>query len=106
MDMRVVEIDRSPPRRLLASLRWRDFKLTQDRHVWEQATAPVRAYEAQGYELQRVVIDWGASTPDTPSVREQKARELTGCFAPCELIMVESHHGRGSTRVELSRAST
>ncbi len=56
-------IERAPPKRLLANLRWRSFKTSPDQQVWEQCLAPVVAAIDQGYEITRVHVEWGKGRP-------------------------------------------
>lgn len=105
-ERRVVVMPISPPRRLLAPLRWRSFKLGPDYQVWDQVMAPVRALLADGWRMVQVRIDWGASFPLTPGRREQAARELTECHGACEIAMMAGSPGRGTTTVEMEREVT
>ncbi len=103
MPKRVVVIPMAPPRRLLAPLRWRSFKLGPDHQVWNQVMDPVRALVADGWRMVRVTIDVGQSMPLTPGSREQALRELTDCHGSCDLAVDMSGRGKGTTVVELAR---
>ena len=103
MPERRVVIDRSPPRRLLDTLRFRSFKLGPDIQVWEQCYAPVDALIAEGWRITDVLIEWGKSLPLTPYAREQAARELTRCMGDCMIRETSGKPGRGTTTITLER---
>jgi hypothetical protein len=102
MATRVVRIDRSPPRRLLAHHRWRTFKVGPDRQVWEQAMAPVWRAIDEGYDIARVFVQWGQSRPFGV---ERETRLLTGCVDECELLDTYGEPGRGYTEFTLEDGS-
>lgn len=100
---KTVEIDRSPPRRILAPLRWRSFKTGPDRIIWGACWQPVQTLLDDGWRIVRVTVDWGRALPLTAGGRDQAIRKLTGCYDGCEAQSTASGHGRGTTTVEMVR---
>lgn len=98
-----VQIDRSPPRRVLAPTRWRSFKTAPDRTIWEACWAPVERLLDEGWRIERVTVDWGRALPLTAGGRDQAIRDLCGCYDGCEVVSLAADHGRGSMTVELVR---
>lgn len=104
VERRVVLISRSPPRRLLAPLRWRSLKTGADRTIWEACWQPVLALFEEGWRMAVVTVDWGSALPMTTAWREETIRELTGCYAGCEVRETVGDATRGSVTVELTRS--
>lgn len=103
MERRIVELSLAPPKRLLASLRWRSSKIRYDQDVWDMAMSQVYALRDAGWMVRHVQVEWGKSQPGTPREREQMARGLTGCGEGCGLAMTCGAPGRGSTTIALER---
>ena len=102
-ERRTVRIERSPPRRILAPLRWRAMKTAADRSIWEACWAPVLRLQSDGWRLRGVTVDWGKSLPLTAGGRDQAIREVCGCYDACEVSSDASGQGRGTTLVEMTR---
>lgn len=96
----IVDLPLSPPRRLLAPTRWRSFKTIQDRAVWDAAWARVQALVDEGWQIDRVIVDWGRSVP---GVGEERARFLARLFPGLATEERMSASRRGTTSVYLRR---
>jgi hypothetical protein len=96
--MREIRIERAPPKRLLANLRWRSFKTGPDQQVWDQCLQPVADAIDAGLEITRVHIEWGRARPFGV---EQQTRYLTWCVDECELTESAGQPGRGHTTFTL-----
>lgn len=101
-----VQIDRSPPRRVLMPTRWRSFKTGPDRDIWKACWAPVRVLLDEGWRIETIFIDWGASKPETRAWREQAIRDLCGCYDGCRVVESAGDIGRGRMFVEMTRDDT
>lgn len=102
-ERRIVRIDRSPPRRLLAPLRWRSLKTSPDRIIWDACWQPAARLLDAGWRLVAVTVDWGPALPMTAAWREETLRELTGCGGDCAVRETVGDTGRGSMTVEMTR---
>jgi hypothetical protein len=98
-----VTIERAPPKRLYQSLRWRSFKLPEQRSWFQTDMGPVYALIAAGWRVTRVEVEFGGAEPLTADAREARTRELTDCQAPCVLVMTCGQPGRGRTTLRLER---
>lgn len=98
---RVVVIDRAPPRRMLAPLRYRSFKTRADRDIWDACWEPVQRLLEDGWRIERVTVDWGPSLPMTTAWRDDFIRDMSGCYDACEVHETMGDTGRGKTMVEL-----
>ena len=97
-----MRIERAPPKRLLATLRWRTFKTGPDRQVWDQCMQPVADLIDAGYEVAGVEIEWGRGMPFGV---EDQTRYLTWCVDECELREHYGKAGQGWTEITLTRES-
>lgn len=104
-ERRTVVIDRAPPRRVLAGLRYRSFKTGPDRDIWASCWEPVRRLLGDGWLMTAVTVDWGRYVPMSDSWRREMIRELTGCYDACQVRETVGDTGRGTTRVEVMRES-
>ncbi len=100
---RTVLIDRAPPRRVLAPLRYRAFKTGPDRAIWDACWEPVRRLLDAGWRIAQVTIDWGQALPMTTRWRVETVRDLTGCYDGCEVHETFGDVGRGQVVVEMTR---
>ena len=103
MATKTVRIDRAPPRRVLAPLAYRSFKSGPDRAVWDACWDPVRRLQADGWQMVRVLVDWGSSLPSTPAGRVDLIRDVTGCYDACVVVSDSSRRGRGEMVIEMVR---
>jgi len=100
MVTRVVRASLSPPRRLLASNRWRTFKTTPDKHVWEQALQPVADLIDDGFDITSVHVEWGRSKPHGVM---QETRYLCWCVDECVLTESYGTGKKGFTEFTLTK---
>lgn len=90
-----------PSRRLMDDLKYRSFKLIQDRQVWATAWARVEALTAEGWTVEKVRVDWGNRLPGIGDERETFIRRMCGGVERIEQDV--SGQGKGSTTVSLRR---
>lgn len=94
----------APSRRLMDDLKFRSFKLIQDRAVWSAAWERVRVLEVEGWTVEKVRVDWGNRLPGIGDERETFIRRMCGGVDTIEQDV--SGQGKGSTTVYLRRATS
>jgi hypothetical protein len=105
VEQRAIQVSMAPPRRLMQDSRFRTFKTRDDRTLWDGLLAPVEALIDDGYQVVRVLVDWGAREPLLPRERERAARALTHCdIGVCQYGEQTSRYGRGRTELWLERS--
>src|SRR5262245_533162 len=100
METREVRIERAPPKRLLAKLRWRSFKLGPDEQLWESCMAPIANLIDAGWEIAKVHIVWQRGMPWGV---ERQTRYLVWCVDECELSEDVGYQGRTVFTLERAR---
>jgi hypothetical protein len=102
-ERKAVRVNRSPPRRVLASDRYRTTKTQADRDVWAACMEPIDRLRNEGWRVVAVAVDWGPALPMTARWREEAIRDLLGCYDGCEIRETVGDLTRGSTLVEMER---
>lgn len=98
---RIVTIDRSPPKRLLAADHWRTFKTGPDRQVWDRCMEPVADLINDGWRVTSIHVVWGKSYPGVLPARTIQRL----CMADAQARYTwtwHPEHARGQTVLEMT----
>ena len=100
-EQRTLTIPHAPPRRLMYETRFRALKLIADRQVWAAAQDRIDELTNEGWQVEKVKVDWGANVPGLGAEREAWLTKLFDGAVVEE--QVSGIKGRGTTTVHLRR---